>query len=47
MGENSGKICVNLGKMCENVRKIAVCAFILLYKNGTPNQSADIYLFFT
>ena len=25
-GENPGKICGNLGKLCENVRRIAVCA---------------------
>jgi len=33
--------------MFEYLRKIAVCALIFLfYKNGTPNQSADVFRFF-
>jgi len=27
-GENPGRICGNLGKICEKVRKIVVCALL-------------------
>ena len=31
----------NLGKMCENLRKIAV---VWIYRNGTQNQSAEFFI---
>jgi len=43
-GENPGKICGHLGKLYGNLRKIAVCA--LIYKNGTQNESADVFFCF-
>jgi len=45
--ENPRKICGNLGKICENVRKIAIRALILQKKwypkNGIQNESADVF----
>ena len=42
-GENPGKICGNLGKMCEHLRKIALCALIL--QKWHPKSKCTLFLF--
>jgi len=44
-GENPGKICGNFGKMCETVRKIAVCPWIL--QKWHPKSRCRCFLSFT